>query len=390
VLLNTPGPTSATLLETITNGASSGANTITFPSVATSPFSGTEVTYSVSLANQTTLHHYTFAPTSIGAYSTSATIFAGSNKATFTLEGNAVAPVASIAVSPLYARIGGGATTIAAITVSNAGNGDLYSNTSLAAQLQGSIGTPSGSVFTGTASSFTLNDSNYTGSGTATTTAAFSYVYTTATTRTPTTASVTVSLANGSSNTNAAGTSVVTLTGQGVGPAFQSKFGSTTYSNSTNVGNNTLTAGTIAFASSKPGATVTTMVTLSNVSTDPGSASLTDLTLKSFNLSGPQAADFSVLGFTTNTVLAEAQSVTVALDFSGATVGNYDADLSWSTDQGAALGGNGAVYTFLLDPWVVPEPATIVTFGMGLAGLGWVRRRRNARRSATGTNTATV
>jgi hypothetical protein len=39
---------------------------------------------------------------------------------------------------------------------------------------------------------------------------------------------------------------------------------------------------------------------------------------------------------------------------------------------------------YLLDPDVIPEPATVLTFGMGLAGLGWARRRRAKR--ATGTD----
>ena len=48
--------------------------------------------------------------------------------------------------------------TIAAFAAVNVGNGDLYSPTSLAAQVQAKIGVPSGSVFKGSASSFTLND----------------------------------------------------------------------------------------------------------------------------------------------------------------------------------------------------------------------------------------
>jgi hypothetical protein len=385
VLLSTiSNGTTVSMGETVTNGAVSATNTFTFPAVATSPFSGSQATYSVKGSGNTTLHHYTFTPTSIGSYSTTAAIKSGSSSLPFTLVGNAVAPRASITLNP-YARVGGGAQTIAAITVSNSGDGDLSSggSTNAAAQLNGSIGAISGSVFTrsGSTTTFSLNDSNYSGPGTATTTAAFNYVYTPTSRGPGGTGSLTIALTNGNSNgTNTPTVGTVTLTGTGVGPTYESKINATTFSNSTNVGHNTIAAGTISTGTSKAGATATTTITVSNISTDPGAASLTDLTLESFALSGTNAADFGIVSFALSTI-AENAAVTVTLDFSGPTVGNYNADLALTTDEGASLGAVGAVFNYVLAA-NVPEPATVLTFGVGLAGLGWARRRRAKRVAA--------
>ena len=48
------------------------------------------------------------------------------------------------------------------------------------------------------------------------------------------------------------------------------------------------------------------------------------------------------------------------------------------TDEGAALGGAGAVYVYNLI-WTVPEPGTIAVFGAGLLGLAISRQRRRGR-----------
>jgi hypothetical protein len=388
VLLNTTGGTTASLTETVTN-LYSGHNTITFP-VAASPFSGSQSTVTLSNTIGTTVSAakvYTFAPTvtsssTIAGPSAVVTISASHNGTTrpFTLTGVAVAPVQSSTASAFGTVRVGTTATIAAITVSNVGDGNLANKTLSNANLIGSLGAPSGSVFTGAGGSVSLNDSHY-GTG-GTTSAAFTYKYA-PTSHTADTATVVASFADGSSaGTNAAQTTSLTLAGQGVGPTYQSNIKGTTYSNSTNVGNNTVTAGTIKTGAYKPGATTTVAITLSNISTDVASATLTDLTLEHYILGGANASDFSVVGFTTNTVLAEATSVTVMLDFSGPTAGSYNADLSFTTDEGAAFGGAGTIFSYVLTA-SVPEPATVVTFGVGLAGLGWARRRRAKRITAS-------
>ena len=407
VLLNTTFGTTV-LPESVVIDTSSKV-TLTIPAVATSPFSGSNLNTVLTGKSGTTLApNYTYTPTTIGTNSTSLTITGtitsgsqrGSTTAALTLTGQAVAPrQSSTPGTTSFGAVRIGTTaTIAAITVANTlGNGDLYSNTLSAAQLQVSLGTPSNSVFTGPATStFSLNDTHYTGTGTATTTAAITYSFAPTAHAANQTGTAAVNFLNGGSNTNGTTASIVALTGTGVGPVFESSFKGTTFSNGTAIGNTVVNAGNLALGTQKHGTTVTATITLSNVTTDAAST-LTNLTLESFKLgacavstvaNGCSSDGFSVLSFAAGTI-AENGVVDVTLDFSGGLATYYDADLSFNTDQGAAggVGGAGAVFTYLLTA-NIPEPATIVTFGIGLAGLGWVRRRRNARRSALGTTTA--
>jgi hypothetical protein len=385
VLLNSSGGTTSVLGETVTSGPA-GA-TVTFSAIAGSPFvnAGTVTTL---VGTKTITRSYTFSPTVTGPSTATATISSsgiGSSTYSVKLTGTAVAPVQSTTVSAFGAVRIGTTATVAAITVSNIGDGNLApgGNTLSAAQLRGNIGAASSSVFTGGGGTFSLNDTHYTGTGTATTSAAFTYKYAPTAHTTSDSTSIVATFNNGSSlANNASQTTTLSLTGQGVGPTYESKVGSTTYSNSTAIGSTTVAAGTISTGAYKTGATTTLAVTLANISTDVASSSLTNLTLESVAVTGTNASDFSVVGFTTNTVLSEGQSLVVTLDFSGPTVGTYNADISFTTDQGTALSGLGAVFSYALSA-KIPEPATIVTFGMGLAGLGFIRRRRLARRAGT-------
>ncbi len=402
VLLNTSGGTNSVQPLTVSKPITHH-NTITCPALAVTPFSGSSATVTLSNTISTSAiatNAYTYAPTTIGANSTSITITGVHNgnvtvASVVTLTGQAVAPKESTAAGTSSfgpVRIGTTAT-IAAITVTNIGDGDLYSKTSLAAQLQVNPGTPSNSVFTA-GSNLVLND-NSNGTG-ATVTAPVNYLYAPTTHTIGQTASATVSYLNGVGVTNSVTTSAFTLTGTGVGPVFKGVYNGTTYTNATAIGTSVNNAGNVSLGTQKHGATTTFTLTLSNATTDTAST-LTNLTLNGFSLgtcvvTGCVDDGFSVLSFPTSpTTIAEGGSpVTVTLDFSGGLQTYYNADLSFDTDQGAAtgVGGPGAVFSYLLTA-NIPEPATIVTFGMGLAALGWARRRA-ARRSAIGTTTATA
>jgi hypothetical protein len=400
VLLNTP----QTSFVTASN-VSAIANPVTFQTVTLSAFSATQsiVTLSGNAGTSASASHaYMFNPTvtsptlatSLPSLTTITATLSGTHSATeklVELTGAGVAPVQSTTVSAFTAVRIGTTATMAAITVSNVGDGDLMPGykTIAGTTLQGSIGAPSGSVFTGAGGGVTLADlHNTTG---ASTSAAFTYQYAPTLHTTSDNATVVAAFTNGSSaGTNAAQTVSLTLTGTGVGPVFKGVYNGTTYANTTAIGTAVNNAGNIALGTQKHGATTTFTVTLSNATTDTAST-LTNLTLKGFSLgtcvvTGCVYDGFSVLSFPTGAI-AEGNSVTVTLDFSGGLATYYDADLSFNTDQGApgGVGAAGAVFSYLLTA-NIPEPATIVTFGMGLAGLGWARRRRAARRSAVGTN----
>jgi hypothetical protein len=403
VLLNsTVGNTVLTLTESVISDTNTKL-TLTIPQVAASSFTGASLsTVLINKSGTTLTNNYTFAPTTIGAYGTPVTVTgtitsgvsAGKQTAVVTLTGQGVAPEQQTTLGTTSAgavRIGTTAT-IAAITVANIGNGDLYSSSIAAAQLQVSLGTPSNSVFTAPATtSFTLNDSHYTPTLSGVSVTAADYLYAPTTHTVGQTASATLNFLNGGSNTNTTTASVVTLTGTGIGPVFKGVYSGTTYTNNTAIGTSVNNAGNVSLGTQKHGTTVPFTITVSNASTDTPSGSLTNLTLNGFSLgtcvvTGCTSDGFSVISFTTGGI-TEGNSVAITLDFSGGVQTYYDADLLIDTDQGAAggLGQTGATFSYLLTA-NIPEPATIVTFGMGLAGLGWARRRRAARRSAIGTD----
>jgi hypothetical protein len=395
VLLNTSAQaTTATAVETVTNGVI-GSNTITLPAVG-APFSGGGTSIALTGSGTTGTNTYTVsfaAGTNIGQASSSLTTLtnAGHNSAIVTLSAQAVAPEESTSGAAGLnfgtIRIG---TTIAAITVSNIGNGDLNSSSNPAAQLQVSLGA-SNSVFTPAVNTFSLNDTNYTPTHGGVSVATANYVFSPSAHSVGQSSTATIGFLNGGGTTNNTASATVSLTATGVGPVFKGVYNGTSYTNATAVGTSVNNAGNIALGTQPHGVNKTFTLAVSNATTDTASPTVTGLNLESFQLggcavstvvNGCTADGFTVLSFSAGNI-AKNGTVDITLDFSGGLATYYDADLSFNTDQGAATGpgGAGAVFTYLLTA-NIPEPATIVTFGMGLAGLGWVRRRRNARRSA--------
>lgn len=206
-----------------------------------------------TFSNQT----FTFLPLTTGAASTTVTV-SDSNPGTaasITLTGTGVAPLASITASSALNILVGTSGT-ATLTVSNIGNGNLFSKTAAGANLVGTIGSAS-SVFTAVPKTFTLNDKNYGAGSVISTTQNFTY---TPTVRGAASATVVTQLASGSNASNQAGSVSTILTANGVAPVGAV----TTSTSSTNyflVGS-TSTAATVAVTNSGNGNTATNVPTV--------------------------------------------------------------------------------------------------------------------------------
>ncbi|MEO9191338.1 MAG: choice-of-anchor D domain-containing protein, partial [Acetobacteraceae bacterium] len=238
------------------------------------------------------------------------------------LAGLAVAPIESLGVTGAGdVRIGTSGTS--SVTVDNTGNGNL-SGAGPVSNLNGSAGSVSTARFAGPGASFSLPD------GTGTT---IGYTYTPKA-HTTNTAKVTVDVSNGSANgKNQPDSTTLKLSGTGVGPVFAS---------SAYAPGSTIDIGTFA-----PGAGGFVTLTIANISADPGLADLTDLTLLRDRIRGADRADFAVTGFSRGDVLGEGDSLVLQLDFLGApTDGFYTANLRFVTDEDAALGSKGDVFTY--------------------------------------------
>lgn len=142
-----------------------------------------------------------------------------------------------------------------------------------------------------------------------------------------------------------------TLCGTGVGPLFAD-----------DDADNLIDLGVVG-----PGGGLAT-VTLSNITPDGGLPSQTDLTLLGYALSGPDADRFSI-NLAPGAVIRQGESLmmTVSVDPGGAPVGAYEATLTLSTDEDAALGGDGQDHVFQLRAIAVPEPS--VAYLLLAAGL---------------------
>lgn len=355
VLVGTTGTASLTVTDT-----AGGGNQPVTGAFGTSPrLAGGGGSFTLPARGASTSADYGWSPTKQGATlggSVGATGTAengNTSSPTVGLAGVAVAPVESVGVSGAGdVRIG--TTGASKVTVANVGDGNL-SGTGAISNLNGTVGGVSTNRFSGAGGSFSLADS---------TAAEFSYVYTPKGHTTNTT-TVTVDTLNGSANgKNQPDSTTLKLSGTGVGPIYASSSAPGT---------------TIDIGSFAPGVGGSVSLTIANLSTDPGGADLTGLTLLRDRIRGTDPIDFAVDGFTKGEVLDEGDAVVLDLDFLGAsTPGLYTANLRFVTDQDAALGTKGDVFTYHLEASVVPEPASLVLLASGLLGLVLRRSRQPA------------
>jgi len=312
----------------------------------------------------TTTVAYTYAPSSRGADSLARRLdfTNGSPDETnslhthdFTLTGTGVAPVVQATCTGAgLVRVGTSGTC--SVTIQNIGDGNL-SGLGDPSDLHGTLGAMS-SVFTGAGGSFDLGDGE---------SISYNYSYDPLGRRYDSEGNP-CSTSNGSPDgTNQAHAQSMTLTGQAVGPVFDS---------SVAVGS-TIDFGAVTF-----GDTAMRFLDIMNVSDDPNGddTTLTDLTLRWLGVTGPDASAFTIVGIPVGTELDQLDVETLGITFtSSGPQGERTATLEIRTDEGAPLGGDGEVFTFGLRGYAtgastVPEPATFSL--LGLAALALARRRR--------------
>jgi hypothetical protein len=332
--------------------------------VASGAFSLTNSPFSLLDGAQQTFA-YSFAPTVRGGTGTTTTaVFTngnptGNNSAytgTVSLSGMGVAPVQVVDASAAQAglvRIG--TTGSAGITIKNVGDGNKSGLGSLS-NLIGAAAAASG-TFGGSGGAISLQDN---------TSQTLQFAYTPLS-HASNTSPIAIQFANGSSDgTNQAQTVTATLSGQGVGPVYQSVAAP----------GSTLDYGAVHTGSSTP-----LFLSISNASTDPngGNSALTDLTLLDISLTGQDNALFKIIGFTPGTQLHEGDSLNVEIDYTGN--GPLGSKLAWLdvvTDEGAALGANGHAFNYKIIASVVPEPSSIMLLVTAGLSATWILRRRRA------------
>lgn len=296
------------------------------------------------------------------------------------LSAQSVAPVASTSTAPTSlgpVRVGTSATTTH--TVKNIGDGNLAGKddgVSLLSNLRGNVSVGGSPAFSG-GGAVNLTDS-----------ASQTYMFTYAPTARGTDAgTIATALTNGAADgTNKASTVNTAISGTAVGPDYDAAVAGK------NASSGPITnGGTILFGEPVGGLTLQDLL-ISNLSNDAASKSLTDLTLTNVTITGSTEFSFSLSGFDSGNTPGFGTSASNATlsnlangDGQGAIsiqfvnkAGSGAAQLRIETDEGAALGGAGAVYVYNL-VWAVPEPGTIAVFGAGLLGLAISRQRRRGR-----------
>ena len=310
---------------------------------------------------------------------------------TSTLSGQGVAPINQVSsVSPVYARAGGLAVN-STVTIANIGDGNRATGgPSSVSNLNGNIGAVTGTNWTGSGSTFSIQD-NSVSSGT--TFKSTVYQYAPQSTRgSNSVGAVAIGFDNGNSNqTNTAQTVNVALAGNTVGPVYQSQLNGTP---NTPGKSGAAPSSTIEFGTVAGGHKAIASLALVNISTDAsgGDHTLTDLSIERFSIEGANATNFDILGEQSGTagvagiLSAFGGNETVNIGFAAAAIGVYGATLSFFTDEGAGFGGLGNFYTYALSAFVTvaaPEPASMLLLSVSIGGLLVVRRRRQRHGAAS-------
>ncbi len=127
------------------------------------------------------------------------------------------------------------------------------------------------------------------------------------------------------------GGATLSLTGNGVGPAFSS-------------------VSTLDLGSVISGGTASEVLDVGNLTGDGDLGSLTDLSLLTATISGADAAAFSISSFVPGTVLeaGATQGYTIEFDSTGLPPGAKTAILTFSTDEGSSFGTVGTQFQIIL------------------------------------------
>jgi hypothetical protein len=151
---------------------------------------------------------------------------------------------------------------------------------------------------------------------------------------------------------------------------------------------NTLMPGTqslVDFATIELTATHTLELAIMNLAKGARS-STSDLVIEGYSITGADPESFSVASLDPGTVIPAGGTLLLPITVVGTGPGDLTSNLTIFTNEGTALGGAGETFNYLLDPMVTngfstaaSEPASLAVFGIGLAALAGVRRRRRSR-----------
>jgi len=351
VLVGTPGNTTLTVTNLGGQG-SALSGTLPGASGAFGP-AGTSA-FGPLDPGQGASQQYTYTPSVRGSNTQGITVTTNAGNLNLTLSGTGVAPIQAVDTSAANAglvRIG--TTGAASVTIKNTGDGNL-SGMGAASNLNGTMASGSGK-FSGSGGSVSLSDS----AG-----QTFSFTYT-PTAHTTDSTTIVTAFNNGSADgRNLAETVNANLSGRGVGPVFSSDLAP----------GSTLDFGTVPQADLK-----SLILNVSNASTDPngGNTALTDLTLLNAEITGTDAGLFSIVGFTPGALLHESDLLSLEIAYNGTGAhGDRSAVLTFFTDEGAAIGASGNVFTYQISASLAPEPSSLVLLaiaGLFLGGLAWRR-----------------